>query len=225
MTVTDRYHALLDSILKELEASRSHSNDATSDYFHSTVLMSRRVLSEFQKLLAKQSDPPLGKKVLNVLHQLEAEMLHLERRILADEQKISKQEELIDILRKEVEEGRHREFRAVNEKIMDAANYRHQGHQNTGLPVHKFRAQWEQDIEDNFGTIMPLIVFRVTWSTPDGKNHEFWSNSEEEALGKKFVIDHSEEGLRYINYEGWFAYRFDEHDRRFGYLPRDCEWW
>jgi hypothetical protein len=90
--------------------------------------------------------------------------------------------------------------------------------------VNMHRCQWEQDIEDNFGSMMPLTLFRVTW-TEGGVPREYWTNSEEDAGKKKYEIDHTA-GLAYRNFEGWFAYRFDEHDKRFGYLRRNCYvWW
>jgi hypothetical protein len=90
--------------------------------------------------------------------------------------------------------------------------------------VNMYRCQWEQDIEDNFGLIMPLTIFRVTW-TEDGEQREYWTHDEQDAGKKKYEIDHTA-GFEYRNFEGWFAYRFEEHDKRFGYLRRNCDvWW
>ena len=51
-----------------------------------------------------------------------------------------------------------------------------------------------------------------------------WIQSYDGALAKKAEVDHSKGELRYVNFEGWFAYRFEEHDKRFGSDLRERDW-
>jgi len=92
------------------------------------------------------------------------------------------------------------------------------------MSVNRFREQWNNDIEDNFGSIMPLMLFRVTWKDNGGNCLEFWTESYQAAFEKKYLIDHSNDH-EYINFESWFAYRGDEHDKRFGRRGREFGWW
>lgn len=90
--------------------------------------------------------------------------------------------------------------------------------------VNKFRTQAEQFNDDGFGYLMPITLLRLTWDEQGGPR-EYWTSSENEAHRKKFEIDHSG-NQSYRNCEGWFAYREDEHDRRFGFLGLNCKvWW
>ncbi len=90
--------------------------------------------------------------------------------------------------------------------------------------VNKFREQWNNEKEDNFGSVMPILIYRVTWKNKNNEYFEFWSESEEIATRKKCDIDYDNE-LDYVNFESWFAYRYDEHDKRFGYTKREKGWW
>jgi len=90
--------------------------------------------------------------------------------------------------------------------------------------VNRFREQWNNDKEDNFGSVMPLMIYRLTWKNKEGEFFEFWSEQESVAVNKKSEIDHNQ-NLIYINFESWFAYRSDEHDKRFGYTKRELGWW
>ena len=89
--------------------------------------------------------------------------------------------------------------------------------------VNKYREQWNNTKEDNFGEFMPLMIYRLTWKNQSGEYFEFWSESEIVATDKKSQIDIDSE-LSYINFESWFAYRSDEHDKRFGYKDRERGW-
>jgi hypothetical protein len=91
--------------------------------------------------------------------------------------------------------------------------------------VNRFREQWNNDKEDNFGAVMPIMIYRVTWKDKNTNEFfEFWCESESTALVKKSQIDLDNE-LSYINFESWFAYRSDEHDKRFGFSKRERGWW
>ena len=96
--------------------------------------------------------------------------------------------------------------------------------ETTPFIVNKFREQWNNTIEDGFGSLMPLTIFRVTWKNENDEYFERWYGSEQEAVDKKCEIDHNNE-LSYVNFESWFAYRSDEHDKRFGYTERQRGWW
>lgn len=82
--------------------------------------------------------------------------------------------------------------------------------------INRFRKQWENNIEDNYGSIMPIMIYRVTWIDREKKNHEYWSSNRHVAHMKKHAIDQSSGEFEYSNFEGWYAYRTDEHDKRFG---------
>lgn len=84
------------------------------------------------------------------------------------------------------------------------------------MKVNKFRAETESHIEDNFGSIMPVMLYRVTWKDIKGNYKELWTGSRSEAHRKKHEVDHSNEVLSYVNFEGWFAYRSIEHDAKYG---------
>ena len=90
--------------------------------------------------------------------------------------------------------------------------------------VNRYRNQWDGDKKDNFGSIMPIKIYRVVWKDSTDKFCELWTESYEAALSKKSEIDHSNGMFRYVNFEGWFAYRFDEHDKRFGSDLRERDW-
>lgn len=90
--------------------------------------------------------------------------------------------------------------------------------------VNRYRNQWDSDKKDNFGSIMPLKIYRVVWKDSSDKFSELWTESYDAALAKKSEVDHSNGVLRYVNFEGWFAYRFDEHDKRFGSDLRERDW-
>ncbi len=92
------------------------------------------------------------------------------------------------------------------------------------MEVNKYREQWNNTIEDNYGKLMPVTVYRLTWKNKTNQHFEFWSESEEVAVNKKREIDYSNE-FEYVNFESWFAYRSDEHDERFGYSKRERGWW
>ena len=92
--------------------------------------------------------------------------------------------------------------------------------------VNRYRNQWDNDKEDNFGSIMPITIYRVVWKDKSsGKYNEFWTEDELKAYEKKDEIDHSDGALIYVNFESWFAYRSDEHDKRFGGRNRERGWW
>ena len=91
--------------------------------------------------------------------------------------------------------------------------------------VNRYREQWNNHIDDHFGSVMPITIFRVTWKDPEGDYCEYWTESIEQAHQKKWDIDHSDGKLAYINFESWLSYRSDEHDRRFGRIPRERGWW
>jgi hypothetical protein len=98
------------------------------------------------------------------------------------------------------------------------------------MEVNRYRNQWHNHIEDNFGSIMPLPIWRVTWKDENDEYQELWTQSKEKALKKKQEVDHSDGRLKYVNFEGWLAYRFNEHDKRFGWDKRPVEhkerdWW
>ncbi len=90
--------------------------------------------------------------------------------------------------------------------------------------INKYREQWNNTVEDGYGKLMPITVYRVTWKDKANKYYEFWSETEQVAAFKKRDIDHDDE-LEYVNFESWFAYRSDEHDKRFGYTKREKKWW
>jgi hypothetical protein len=92
------------------------------------------------------------------------------------------------------------------------------------ININKFRKQGDNKKEDNFGVVMPIQIFRLTWKNVDNEFFEFWSQNEIEAVNKKSKIDLDSQ-LEYLNFESWFAYRCDEHDKRFGYLEREHGWW
>jgi len=96
--------------------------------------------------------------------------------------------------------------------------------EKTPFVVNKFREQWNNTIEDGFGSLMPLTIFRVTWKNKNNEYFEHWTESEKSAFDIKYEIDHNNE-LSYVNFESWFAYRSDEHDKRFGYTDRERGWW
>ena len=90
--------------------------------------------------------------------------------------------------------------------------------------VNRYRNQWDNDKKDNFGSIMPIKIYRVVWKDLSDKFSELWTEYYDIALAKKAEIDHSNGMFRYVNFEGWFAYRFDEHDKRFGSDLRERDW-
>ena len=90
--------------------------------------------------------------------------------------------------------------------------------------VNRYRNQWDGDKKDNFGSIMPIKIYRVVWKDSTDKFSELWTESYDAALAKKSEVDHSNGMCRYVNFEGWFAYRFDEHDKRFGSDLRERNW-
>ena len=90
--------------------------------------------------------------------------------------------------------------------------------------VNRYRNQWDNDKKDNFGSIMPIKIYRVVWKDLSDKFSELWTESYDIALAKKAEIDNSNGMFRYLNFEGWFAYRFDEHDKRFGSDLRERDW-
>ncbi len=90
--------------------------------------------------------------------------------------------------------------------------------------VNRYRNQWDRDKKDNFGSIMPLKIYRVVWKDSSDTYCELWTHSYDDALAKKAEIDNSQNALQYVNFEGWFAYRFDEHDKRFGRDSRERDW-
>lgn len=90
--------------------------------------------------------------------------------------------------------------------------------------VNRYRAQWEQDIPDGFEAVMPVELFRLTWSE-SGEPKEAWFGSQRQALDAKRDVDHSNGKKVYINYERWYAYRDKEHDRMVRPIPREKGWW
>lgn len=90
--------------------------------------------------------------------------------------------------------------------------------------VNRYRNQWDNDKEDNFGSLMPIKIYRVVWKDSNDKFCELWTESYDTALKKKAEVEHSNGLFRYVNFEGWFAYRFDEHDKRFGRDLRERDW-
>jgi len=91
--------------------------------------------------------------------------------------------------------------------------------------VNRYREQWNNHVEDNFESIMPITLYRVTWKNVQGEFFEFWSDDKKVVSKKKYEIDHSEDSLIYINFESWFAYRSIEHDKKFGRIERERGWW
>lgn len=91
--------------------------------------------------------------------------------------------------------------------------------------VNKFRNQWDAHLDDGRDELMPVTIYRVTWNDESGEFRQFWTDSYDEAFKKKYEIDHSGNVLTYVNFESWFSYRSDEHDRRFGNGNRDKGWW
>ena len=89
--------------------------------------------------------------------------------------------------------------------------------------VNKYREQWNNTVEDGFGNLMPITIYRVTWKDKANIYYEFWTESEGAAARKKYEIDHGD--LIYVNFESWFSYRSDEHDKRFGPTKRKRGWW
>ena len=51
--------------------------------------------------------------------------------------------------------------------------------------------------------------------------YDAWSESETASVLKKCEIDCSLGKYRYVNFESWFAYRSDKHDKRIGRVNRD----
>ena len=92
------------------------------------------------------------------------------------------------------------------------------------VEVNRYRNQWDGGKNDNFGSVMPIKIYRVVWKDSTEQFFELWTESYDAALAKKAEIDHSKGAFLYVNFEGWFAYRFDEHDKRFGSDPREREW-
>lgn len=80
------------------------------------------------------------------------------------------------------------------------------------MEINKYREQWNNKVEDNFSQLMPVTVYRVTWNDIDSNYFECWCESEKAAFDKKYEIDHNNV-LEYVNFESWFAYRSDEHDK------------
>ena len=91
--------------------------------------------------------------------------------------------------------------------------------------IDKFRAQWDAHLDDGWGKLMPVTIYRVTWKDESGEFYQFWTDSYDEAFKKKHEIDHSRGALTYVNFESWLSYRSDEHDRRFGARNRERGWW
>ena len=91
--------------------------------------------------------------------------------------------------------------------------------------IDKFRAQWDAHLDDGWGKLMPVTIYRVTWKDASGEFRQFWTDSYDEAFKKKYEIDHSRGVLTYVNFESWFSYRSEEHDRRFGKGKREKGWW
>ena len=91
--------------------------------------------------------------------------------------------------------------------------------------VNRYREQWNRNVNDNFESIMPVTIYRITWKNEGEEYFEFWTESEKVASRKKYEIDHSNGQLIYVNFESWFAYRSFEHDKRFGFDGRELGWW
>ncbi len=91
--------------------------------------------------------------------------------------------------------------------------------------TNRYREQWNNHVDDNFKSEMPLVLYRVTWKNDEDKYFEFWTESYDLASKKKYEIDHSKGMLIYLNFESWKAYRSDVHDERFGYDGRKFGWW
>lgn len=70
------------------------------------------------------------------------------------------------------------------------------------MEINRFRSQWDKYTGDNIGSIMPLLIYRVTWKDEDSIFPEFWTESKESAIRKKYEIDHSHGKIAYVNYEG-----------------------
>jgi len=99
------------------------------------------------------------------------------------------------------------------------------GKKEVKCEVNRFREQWNRNVNDNFESIMPITIYRVTWKNEGEEYFEFWTENEKVANRKKYEIDHSNGQLIYVNFESWFAYRSFEHDRRFGFDGRELGWW
>ena len=99
------------------------------------------------------------------------------------------------------------------------------------MKVNRYRAQWENE-EDNFSSVMPVQLYRVTWKDNTGACFEFWTEDINAAHRKKDDIDHCDydqslgkKTLHYINFESWFAYRRKEHEERIGRVNAEHGWW
>ena len=51
--------------------------------------------------------------------------------------------------------------------------------------VNRYRNQWDSDKKDNFGSIMPIKIYRVVWKDSTDKFSELWTESYDAALAKK----------------------------------------
>ena len=91
--------------------------------------------------------------------------------------------------------------------------------------VNRYREQWNNHIDDNFESILPITLYRVTWKNEKDECFEFWSENYKSAFDKKYEIDHSNGSLIYLNFESWYSYRSFEHDKLFGRIKRDKGWW
>ena len=99
------------------------------------------------------------------------------------------------------------------------------------MSVNRYRAQWE-DEDDNFGSAMPVQLYRVTWKDNTGKHFEFWTEDINAANQKKGEIDYCDfdealgiKTLHYLNFESWFAYRRTEHEQQIGKVNAERGWW
>jgi hypothetical protein len=91
--------------------------------------------------------------------------------------------------------------------------------------ANKFRNQWDSNVDDEWGPLMPITLYRVTWKDENGQFRQYWTDNYDEAFSKKYEIDYSGNRLTYVNFESWLSYRSDEHDRRFGTGNRERGWW
>ena len=90
--------------------------------------------------------------------------------------------------------------------------------------IDQFRRQANVYPPDHFHRVMPVAVFRVTW-TEAGENKEAWFRTEEEATRWKSDIDHSYGKQEYLNFERWYAYREYEHEDLIGPVKGERGWW
>jgi len=82
------------------------------------------------------------------------------------------------------------------------------------MEIKKFNSQYEE-VDVNISRTTPIHLYRVSWKKESNKFFDFWTSSFDEALEKKYEIDHNE-SLSYLNFESWYGYPSSVHDQLFG---------